>query len=151
MLVVEDIFFLAKTTLTEYYRIEFLVLNFFQDLNYCLLFLVFYKLIDVFLDRLTDAGRPYAPVTYLHWVVLGIVFALAIAQWSMNVAYQVFDVNKPFTEFIIVYENVSGAVDVVYWAVSLEIVAWTIFILVKAGSHRFESKVIFDDLHTRIE
>lgn len=146
MLVVYDVFFLARATLTEYYRIEIMILNFFQDIHFCLLFLVFYKLIDGVLDRLTDTGRPYASVAYIHWVALGIVFALAIADWSMDVAYQVFDVNQTSSDLFFVYEKFAGAVNVVYWAVSLEIVAWTIFILVK-GSHRFKSKVSFVGLH----
>lgn len=145
LIVINEVFFLANATLTEYYRIDPILSDFFGILNSCIMFFVFYNLIHGLLDRLTDAGKPYAVVSSIHWVILGLVSALSLAAWGLFVAYEVLDVNDAYNGPVGVtkaYVKVDGARCIVYWIVSLEILAWAIFVIVKAGYHRFNSKVI---------
>lgn len=126
-----------------------MIYDFLSLLSNCLVFFVFYNLIHGLLDRLTDAGKPYAVVAIIHWVILGIVSALSVAGWGLYVAYQVYDVNHTYSgsySLSLVYEKVWAARTILYWVVSLEILAWTIFVFAKAGSHRFNSKVRFKNL-----
>ena len=115
------------------------------------MFFVFYNLIHGLLDHLTDAGKPYALVSSIHWVILGLVSALSLAAWGLFVAWEVLDVNDVYSgplDVTMAYVKVDGARSIVYWIVSIEILAWAIFVIVKAGSHRFNSKVSIKLNHT---
>ncbi|KAJ5584982.1 uncharacterized protein N7459_004782 [Penicillium hispanicum] len=139
--VIYEIFFPAKATVTNYYVIVFMLNEFFFFLSSCLLFFVFYNLIHGYLDRLTDAGKPYATVATVHWVILALVSALSVANWGVYVALQVKEVTYDTTfHFINAYTDLDSARTIIYWIVSLEILAWSVFVLGKAGSHRFASK-----------
>lgn len=108
--------------------------NFFSVVSNCLIIFVFYNLTHAFLDRLTDAGKPYAVVTTIHWVILGLVSALSIATWAAYVADQVVFVidrlsfNNMLDE---IYFKAESTMDIVFCIVSLEILAWAIFVTVK--------------------
>lgn len=118
--------------------------DFFGILSSCLVFYVFYNLIHGLLDRLTDAGRPYAWVSTVHWILLGLVSALSIVAWALFVAFEVLQVSDGYNVSYKVtnaYIKVDSARSIVYWVLSLEILAWAIFVIAKAGSHRFNSKV----------
>lgn len=140
--VIWEIFFPAEATVTNYYVIVFMLNEFFFFASSCLLFFVFYNLIHGYLDRLTDAGKPYAAVTTVHWVILALVSALSIADWGMYVAFQVQSVTYETTfHFINAYNKLDSARTIIYWIVSLEILACSVFVLAKTGSRRFASKV----------
>lgn len=147
MIVIYDCFFLSSATLTQYFRIDWIIQTFFSYLSDCLGFFVFYNLIHGLLDRLIDAGNPYKVVKILHWVVLGIVSALSLACWGLMVAaenYEVYEMRGYYPtgpNLISVNSYVESAQSILYLVVSIEILVWAIFIAVKAGSHRFNSKV----------
>lgn len=118
--------------------------NFFGIVSSCLVFFVFYNLIHGLLGHLTDAGNPYAVVSTVHWVILGLVSLLSLASWGLFVAWEVLQVTDGYDStwsLMRIYVNVAGARSIVYWVMSLEILAWAIFVIAKAGSHRFNSKV----------
>ncbi|KAJ5690672.1 hypothetical protein N7462_005064 [Penicillium macrosclerotiorum] len=140
--VIYEIFYLAEATITQYYVIDLMLNEFFFLLGSCLLFFVYYHLINGMLDRLTDSGKPYAAVAVIHWVVIGLVSLISLATWAMYVAYQVQYVNNGYTGALRQsYPKLESARAIIYWLLSLEILAWVIFVTVKAGSHRFTSRL----------
>jgi hypothetical protein len=142
LIIIEESFFLAETTVTNYYLIDAFLYVFFLLISECMLIFVFYNIIHKLLDRLTDSGRPYAAVVIIHWIFLAIAVALAVASWALYVAYEVTSVQDSFPYRLgRIYRKVESARAIFYWIVSLEILAWSIFATVKAGSHRFVSRV----------
>lgn len=139
---VYNIFFLADATVTMYYVIDLMLNEFFYLAAGCAIILVFYHLVHSILDRLTDAGKPYAAVSIIHWVILGLVSVVSLATFGLYVAVQVQYVQSSYnTKMLDSYNKLESARSIIWWILSLEIVAWFIFIVVKAGSHRFTSKV----------
>lgn len=135
---------MVNVELTEYFRIDLILYDFFDLFSSCLVFFVFYNLIHGLLDRLTDAGKPYAVVSAVHWVVLGVVSMLSIAAWGLYIAFEVLEVTKGYTSSnnVIMADIKVGSVQaIVYWLISLEILAWPLFVVTKAGFYRFTSKV----------
>lgn len=136
------IFFLADATVTYYYVIVLMLQYFFGLLSDCLILFVFYNIIHGLLNRLTDSGKPYAIVQIVHWVLLGIISAISIATWGLYVAFEVALVNSNITYYLAHNMNLlSASRSIILWVMTLEILAWTIFVAAKAGSHRFASKV----------
>ena len=131
---------MAEATVTNYYVIVLILNVFFGLLRDCLLLFVFYNLVRAFLDRLTDVGKPYAAVTIIHWVILGLLSALSITSWAMYVAYEVkFVQSETDLEFIHTYVQLESARAIIFWIASLEVLVWAIFVTSKA--YRFISKV----------
>jgi hypothetical protein len=142
LIIIEESFFLAETVVTNYYLIDVFLYVFFLSLSECMLIFVFYNIIHKLLDRLTDSGRPYAAVVIIHWIVLALAVVLAVASWALYVGYEVTSVQDSFPYRLgRIYTKVESARAILYWIVSLEILAWSIFATVKAGSHRFVSRV----------
>lgn len=141
-ILVYEIFFFANATVQMYYVIDLMLNEFFGLAAGCLIFFVFYHLIHSILNRLTDAGKPYAVVAIVHWVILGLVSVVSLATFGLYVAFQVQYVqNYYYSSIAKQYNNLEAARAIIWWILSLEIVAWFIFIVVKAGSHRFASRV----------
>lgn len=140
---IPKIFYLADATVTYYYVIDLMLGEFFYLLTECLLVFVFFNLIHGLLERLTDSGKPYAPVKIVHWVILGILAILSMADWGVFVAKHVATVNveSNYLELWQTALNLDASRSIILWVISLEILAWAIFVIVKAGSHRFASKV----------
>lgn len=141
-ILVYEIFFFANANVQMYYVIDLMLNEFFYLVAGCLIFFVFYHLIHSVLNRLTDAGKPYAVVAIIHWVILGLVSVVSLATFGLYVAYQVQTVqNDYYSSLAKTYNNLESARTIIWWVLSLEVVAWFIFILIRAGSHRFASKV----------
>lgn len=140
--VIVDILYLAVVVVKQSWIITYILSYIFGIVSYCLLFAVFYMIIHKFLDRLTDSGKPYAAVTAIHWVIVGLVTAISIADFGLYTALTVKEVESDLTlEIVKNQPKVFVARCIIYFIVSLEIFAWTIFIAVKAGTHRFVSRV----------
>jgi hypothetical protein len=141
-ILVYEIFFFANANVEMYYVIDLMLNEFFYLVAGCVIFFIFYHLIHSVLDRLTDAGKPYAVVAIIHWVILGLVSVLSLATFALYVAFQVQIVqNDYFAPLTSSYNDLEAARAIIWWILSLEVVAWFIFIVIKAGSHRFASKV----------
>lgn len=117
---------------------------FFSDLAVVMVVFVFYNLIHRLLNRLTDSGNPYAAVAIVHWIIFSILAVISVAAWAMFVVVLVRSVQGPYTdlsEFSLDVNKVDGARTILFFVVSLEIFAWILFAAIKAGSHRFTSRV----------
>ena len=142
LIIIEEIFFLAGVTVTQYYLIDLFLYDFFLKFSECMLIFVFYNVIHKLLDHLTDSGRPYAAVVIIHWIALAVAVALAVASWALYVGNMVaFVQSASVYNLETIYNKVVSAEVIYFWLISLEILAWSIFATVKAGSHRFVSRV----------
>ncbi|KAJ6065216.1 hypothetical protein N7444_000869 [Penicillium canescens] len=74
---------IAEAYVTEYYRVILMLGIFFNLLATVLAFYVFWSLIHRLLGRLIDSGKPYAAVTIIHWILLGILSAVSLADWAL--------------------------------------------------------------------
>lgn len=124
-----------------YYLIIFMLQTFFILLGICLVFYVLWSLIHRLLARLTDSGKPYAAVTIVHWVLLGLIALLSLVDWAIYVAYLVLVVQSSDLELGNHWVKYEASLYIIFWLLSLEILAWAIFIMVKGGTNRFVSKV----------
>ena len=140
-MVVIEALYVATTEVMMYFLITYMLSQFFSFLGNCLLFYIFWGLIHRLLGRLTDSGKPYAAVTIVHWVLFSLTLLFSLAAWAVYVVYTVGSVT--YSTFITAMDwiNIGSAIHILYWILSLEILAWSIFVFVKAGSHRFVSKV----------
>jgi hypothetical protein len=124
-----------------YYLITLMLSSFFMLLGICLTFYVFWSLLHHMLGRLTDSGKPYRAVTILHWVLQGLIVVLSLADWALYVVYvasTVTDYNKTLGNS---WSKLEAALFIIFWLLSMEVLAWSIFVVVKAGTHRFVSRV----------
>lgn len=141
--------YIAEAYVTEYYRIVLMLMTFFNLLATVLVLYVFWSLIHRLLGRLTDSGKPYAAVTIIHWILLGIISAVSLADWAMYVAWEIREVTMVARmELTLAWVDLDSALTIIVWLLSMEIMAWTIFVTVKAGTHRFLSRVSTRNSHT---
>lgn len=124
-----------------YYLITLMLTSFFNFLGICLTFYVFWSLIHRMLGRLTDSGKPYAAVTIVHWILQGLIAVLSLADWALYVAYLAGTVTNYSTKLGQEWIRLESALYIIYFVLSIEVLAWSIFVVVKAGNHRFVSKV----------
>jgi hypothetical protein len=134
--------FIAEAEVTMYYLISFMLRDFFKLAAVCLTLYVFWELIHRFLGLTRPSGKPHVAVTTIHYVFLGIIFLVSLAEWGLCVAYYVRFVNSNYTSDLSwTWIQVAGAVYILHWVLSTEILAWVIFLAVKAGNNAFASKV----------
>ncbi|KAJ5537183.1 hypothetical protein N7513_010369 [Penicillium frequentans] len=140
--IIYEILELASAVVKQYYVIDFMLAEFFSVVSSCVLFLVFYQTIHLLLDRLTDSGKPYAPLPIIHWVLLGLVTVLSLAEFAVYVAIEYKSVEETITYKILdSWRKLYSARCIIYFVMAFEIFVWTIFVTVKAGTHRFTSRM----------
>lgn len=116
--------------------------DFFTHIAQCLIFYVFYSLIHRFLDGLTDVGRPYAAVNIVHWIILGVLFAMGISCFAIGVANTVYYATEvPLLNIEIAAERLYAANAILLFVASLDVLLCSVLVTVKGGSDRFRSRV----------
>lgn len=115
--------------------------DFFRVVAICFTFYVFWNLIHNFLGHIRGSGKPHAAVTTIHYIFLAIIFVISLAEWSLRVAVYVRSVASLYGTLQFTLSHLNGATDIIYWAFSMEILAWMIFVVTKAGNDIFVSKV----------
>ncbi|CAG8059954.1 unnamed protein product [Penicillium salamii] len=139
--VVVEALYVASAEVMMYYLISYMLSNFFHYLGICLTFYVFWSLQHRLLSRLTDSGKPYAAVTTVHWILLALTLLFSLVVWALYVVYVAGNVTYRYFIDVAVWVKVGSALYIVFWLLSLEVLAWSIFVAVKAGTHRFVSKM----------
>ncbi|OQE22792.1 hypothetical protein PENFLA_c012G01028 [Penicillium flavigenum] len=139
-LVVLEAMFIAEAEVTMYYLICLMLTDFFKLAAMCLTLYVFWELIHRFLSLTRPSGKPHVAVTTIHYVFLGIIFLVSLVEWGLCVAYYVRSVNSNY-DLSWTLTQVSCAVYIIHWVLSTEILAWVIFLAVKAGNNAFASKL----------
>lgn len=116
--------------------------DFFRVVAICFTFYVFWNLIHNFLGHIRGSGKPHAAVTTIHYIFLAIIFVISLAEWSLRVAVYVRNVTSRYGGTLqFTLSHLNGATDIIYWAFSMEILAWMIFVVTKAGNDTFVSNV----------
>ncbi|KAJ5405039.1 hypothetical protein N7465_006323 [Penicillium sp. CMV-2018d] len=132
----------AEAEVTMYYLINLMLWDFFRVVAICLTFYVFWNLIHNFLGHIRGSGKPPVAVTIIHYIFLAIIFVVSLAEWGLCVASYVRSVTSVYDGTLqLTWSHVSGAADIIYWAFSMEILAWMIFVVTKAGNDIFVSKM----------
>ncbi|KAJ5647742.1 hypothetical protein N7490_004114 [Penicillium lividum] len=138
--IIYEILVLASTVVKQYYVIDFILEDLFEVIFNCILFLVFYQIIHELLDRLTDSGKPYAPLRVIHWIVVSILAILSLAEFAVYVVFEYRIVEDTLTlSFYNDWRKFYGVRCLIYFVVAFEIFAWSVFVAVK-GKHRFGSR-----------
>ena len=134
--------YVAEAEVTMYYLISLMLWNFFRVVAVWLTFYVFWNLIHRLLGLTRASGKPHAAVTTTHYIFLSIIFVVSLAEWGMCVAYYVRSVVSNLNvDFQSAFIRLNTALYIIYWVLSLEILAWGIFLAIKARSYTFWSKV----------
>ncbi|CAI7670549.1 unnamed protein product, partial [Penicillium discolor] len=140
-IVVSEALYVAEAEVTRYYLIDLMLWDFFRVVAICLTFYVFWNLIHNFLSHIRHSGKPHVAVTILHYIFLGIIFLFSLAEWGLCVTSYVRTVTSMYDEILqLVWSHLSGATGIIYWVFSMEILAWMIFVVTKAGNDIFVSK-----------
>lgn len=125
-----------------YYLIDLMLWDFFRVVAICLTFYVFWNLIHNFLDHIRGSDKPHVAVTIVHYIFLVIISVVSLAEWGLCVASYVRTVTSRYDGTLqLTWTHLSGASGILYWAFSMEILAWMIFVVTKAGNAIFVSKV----------
>ncbi|KAJ5506736.1 hypothetical protein N7453_005693 [Penicillium expansum] len=134
--------YVAGAEVTMYYLISLMLWDFFRVMAICFTFYVFWNLIHSFLGLINASGKPHVAVSIVHYLFLIIIFVLSFAEWGLCVGSYVRSVTSTYDETLqLIWTHVNGATDILCWAFSMEILAWIIFVVVKAGNHVFVSKM----------
>ncbi|KAJ5200607.1 PDZ-binding protein CRIPT [Penicillium cf. griseofulvum] len=132
---------IAETEVTMYYIISMILQDFFMVMGICLTFYIFWTLINRFLGLLTSSGKPHASVTSAHSLLFALIVVMALAQTALYIVYSVGIVTGQYSFIQLHFIRLNGALHIIYWLLSMEVVGCTIYLVMKAGSHRFVSKV----------
>ncbi|KAI1839029.1 hypothetical protein DTO006G1_823 [Penicillium roqueforti] len=133
--------YVAEAQVTMYYLISLMLWDLFKVVAICLTFYVFWNLIHRLLGFIRVSGKPHAAVTTIHYLLLGIIFVASLAEWGMCVASYVRSVVSTLNaDMQWSWTQLNVAVYIIYWLLSLEILAWGIFLAIKARSYAFWSK-----------
>ncbi|RHZ63093.1 uncharacterized protein CDV56_109202 [Aspergillus thermomutatus] len=132
-------FYLCEVTVKQSYVVMLMLQTIFWLLALFLMFYVFYRVIQAYLNRIANGGKTFLPVSILHWIFLGVLGILMVVNAAMYIALLVMDVNGSYSQWQIIghYRRIVEARIIISWLMSLEILVWTIFIIAKS---RFSSK-----------
>ncbi|KAJ6118453.1 hypothetical protein N7471_010262 [Penicillium samsonianum] len=134
--------YVAEAEVTKYYLISLMLWDFFKFVAICLTFYVFWNLIHRFLGLIRASGKPHVAVTIIHYISLAIIFLVSLAEWGMSVASYVRSVTSTYDDDMQwIWTQLIAAEYIVYWVLSTEILAWGIFVAIKARSNSFVSKM----------
>ncbi|KAJ5783061.1 hypothetical protein N7457_004835 [Penicillium paradoxum] len=133
--------YIADAEVTRYYLITLMLWNFFLIFGICLTFHVFWKLIHEFLGRLTHSSKPSSGLVTLHGTFYFLALLLGFAQVALYISAVVYAVISRYSNTAYIWSQLKGAMYIVYWVLSMEILGFMIYVVVKAGNHRFVSKL----------
>ncbi|EAU29495.1 predicted protein [Aspergillus terreus NIH2624] len=114
----------------------------FNLLALVLLYSIFYRIVHRYLEGFAE-GDAFPRVTLAHWTLLGVLSALAIANCATRIASLAVAVNQSQTAEALYQQDsrLTTARGAIFTLVSLEILAWTVFILRNTDSQGSPNKV----------
>lgn len=107
-----------------------------------LLYSIFYRIIHRHLESFSE-GDKFATVILAHTTILGVLSALAIANCATRIASLALAVpQSPSAAAVYQHDSrLTTARAVIFLVISMEIVGWTVFILLKSDTYKSVSKV----------
>ncbi|KAJ5497376.1 PDZ-binding protein CRIPT [Penicillium fimorum] len=133
--------YIAEAEVKMYYVISLMLRNFFMVMGICLTFRVFWSLTHRFLGLLTSSGKPHAAVTTVHYLLFAIIFVVSLAQVALYIVSWVGTVTIRHELLKLPVGTLTAAIYIIYWVLSMEMLGWTIFVIKKAGSNHFVSRM----------
>ncbi|KAJ5120701.1 uncharacterized protein N7515_010089 [Penicillium bovifimosum] len=135
----------AETLVTYYYLIISMLWELFVVVAIAITFHIFWSFIHRFLARLSDSGRPSSAVAAVHWIFFSIIFVVGLAEFALTVVTYVYMVNPGAGDIYSMANagaRLGAALKIIYWLMSMEILAWLAFIFVKSGRLMSKTPVI---------
>lgn len=112
-----------------------------QMLAFVVTFLVFYRLLSVYLQHIaTGSSRPLL-VDILHYYILAIVVTVSIVRSVLYNIVLAQNVNQGFSTFTLTYLNISASQEIIIWMAALELFACITYVLVKSGDLSISRRV----------
>ncbi|OQE44349.1 hypothetical protein PENCOP_c002G06677 [Penicillium coprophilum] len=133
--------YIADAEVMMYYMITLMLRDFFMVMGICLTFYVFWSLIHRFLGLLAPSGKPHVAVTIIHYLLFALIFVVSLSESALNITFWVGVVIADYDLIMLPSGKLSAAIYIVYWLLSMEVIGWTFFVIKKAGSHRFVSRM----------
>ncbi|KAH2159298.1 hypothetical protein KXW33_005698 [Aspergillus fumigatus] len=131
-------FYICEVTVKQSYVVMLMLQTIFWLLAMFLIFYVFCRVIQAYLNRIANGGKAIFPVSILHWVLLGALGVLMVVNAAMYIALLVMEVNGSIQRQIVRhYNKITEARIIVEWLMSLEVLLWTTYIIAKS---KFSSK-----------
>lgn len=131
-----DIFTLAEATVKQSFVVIYILNTIFISIAFVLSLFVFWSLVHRLLDRISGKGpNKNRVVVIVHWVFLALFAAVIIARCGVYIAVVVGDYSSDFNDIYVEKNNyrMMASLSIIYCAASLEVLAWMVFIFVKAG------------------
>lgn len=100
----------------------------FRSFAYCSTFFIFYQSIHWFLERIHKDSKILPFVKIGRWVIYALTCSFTAASWAYFVFYNVFTVEstevEKFAHYNRVWIKLLATRRIIWWLVSLEILAW---------------------------
>lgn len=94
-------------------------------------FFIFWLVIQKLLERMAEnkPSREFAPVALVHWIILGVLSVISIAECAMYIAFMVkgVDGSAGYARLVFDYNKLSSGLSILCWVASMEILCWVIF------------------------
>lgn len=104
---------------------------------------IFWFVIQKLLERMAEnkPSKAFAPVALVHWVILGILSVISLAECAMYIAFIVkgVDGSVRYARLVFDYNKLSSGLSILCWAASMEILCWVIFAFAKIEQKVFDS------------
>ncbi|KAK5791485.1 hypothetical protein VI817_006794 [Penicillium citrinum] len=127
---------LHAATVTLYNYITLILANIFEQVSLCLLFFVFYAVIHLFRCRIVKADTKTFLVTkYVHWLFVGLFFALVIVDWSWFILCENSLVHDEYAYFTQSekWAKIDCSRCILFWLAAWEIAGWVCYLGIMAS------------------
>ncbi|KAG2421878.1 hypothetical protein HFD88_005854 [Aspergillus terreus] len=133
--------YVFNRTVSRSYVVVDMFETIFNLLALVFLYSIFYRIVHRYLEGFAE-GDAFPRVILAHWTLLGVLSALAIANCATRIASLAVAVNQSrSTEALYQQDSrLTTARGAIFTLVSLEILAWTVFILRKSDSKESPNK-----------
>ncbi|OQE04480.1 hypothetical protein PENVUL_c033G01947 [Penicillium vulpinum] len=127
---------IAGTEVTMYYVIAFMIHDFFLVVAICLTFNIFWGFIHRFLGLIRLSGKPHVAVKIIHYLFFTAILLLSLAECALYIATLVGQVTSDYGLEDLGWSRLNGVLYIVYFVLSVEVFAWSMFVNRKATAYR---------------
>lgn len=109
----------------------------------CILFYIFYEMTHRCAEAATKGRALSRKVRMSHWALVGLVVVTAVVDWPFWVTEILREVESDIGEGLALdqavtrtgYIGADSVTQIIRWSISIEILAWGIYTVVKASTH----------------
>jgi membrane-anchored protein YejM (alkaline phosphatase superfamily) len=105
------------------------------------MFYVFYRILSLYLERITTTKERPVLMDALHYYMLAILAIITALKATHYVIVVVQNVTQSYSDLTSTYLNISASQQILCWLASLELAGCTAFVMVKAGQVELSRRV----------